>query len=137
MKKRVLVVDDSHFFLKVLSDLLAEDFIVETADSGKKAITLLESSTEDERHNANQYDLVITDLEMPEVNGYEVAQFVRGKNKINKFLPVIMLTEKEITKEDAREYGCSTYIPKTKLKKVLAIAKILFNAHTGSSFAQE
>ena len=133
MKKRILVIDDSPFFLKVLSDLLIEDFIVETADSGEKAIDLLESSETDTFHNSRPFDLVITDLEMPGINGYEVAQFIKGKNRKNRFLPVVMLTEKEITKDEARRYGCATYIPKTNLQKVVAMARILFKASPGPS----
>lgn len=133
MKKRVLIVDDSPFFLKVLSDLLADDFIVETAASGEAALHLLESS----EAKGSSFDLVITDLEMPGLSGYEVAQFVKGKNRQNKFLPVVMLTEKEITKEEAREFGCATYIPKSNLKKVVSMARILFSASTGPSTRQE
>lgn len=128
MKKRVLVIDDSPFFLKGLSDLLIEDFIVETADSGEKAIDLLESSETDTFHNPRPFDLVITDLEMPGLNGNEVAQFIKGKNRKNRFLPVVMLTEKEITKDEARRYDCAIYIPKTNLQKVVAMARILFKA---------
>ena len=131
MKKRILVIDDSPFFLKVLRDLLIGDFIVETADSGEKAIALLESSETDTFHNPRPFDLVVTDLEMPGISGYEVAQFIKGKNRKNRFLPVVMLTEKEITKDEARRYGCATYIPKDKLQKVLSIAKILFKAIPG------
>jgi len=134
VKKRVLVVDDSPFFIKVLSDLLAEDFVVETADSGEAALALLKSS---EVKGSSSFDLVITDLEMPGLSGYDVAQFVKGKNRQNKFLPVVMLTEKEITKEEAREYGCATYIPKSNLKKVVSMAKILFAASSGPSSRQQ
>jgi CheY-like chemotaxis protein len=134
VKKRVLVVDDSPFFIKVLSDLLAEDFVVETADSGEAALVLLKSS---EAKGSSSFDLVITDLEMPGLSGYDVAQFVKGKNRQNKFLPVVMLTEKEITKEEAREYGCAIYIPKSNLKKVVSMAKILFAASSGPSSHQQ
>jgi CheY-like chemotaxis protein len=134
VKKRVLVVDDSPFFIKVLSDLLAEDFVVETANSGEAALVLLKSS---EAKGSSSFDLVITDLEMPGLSGYDVAQFVKGKNRQNKFLPVVMLTEKEITKEEAREYGCATYIPKSNLKKVVSMAKILFAASSGPSSRQQ
>ena len=134
MKKRVLVVDDSPFFIKVLSDLLAEDFVVETADSGEAALALLKSS---EVKGSSSFDLVITDLEMPGLSGYEVAQFVKGKNRQNKFLPVVMLTEKETTKEEAREYGCATYIPKSNLKKLVSMTKILFATNAGPSSPQQ
>lgn len=129
MKKRILVVDDSPFFLKLLNDMLSADYIVETADSGERAITLLENS----ETQTSSFDLVVTDLEMPGLSGYDVARFVKGKNRQNKFLPVVMLTEKEITKEEAREYGCATYIPKTNLNKLVSMIKILFKANAGPS----
>jgi CheY-like chemotaxis protein len=77
--------------------------------------------------------LVITDLEMPGRSGYEVAKFIKGKNRHNKFLPVVMLTGKEISKDEARRNGCATYIPKSNLQKVVSMAKILFNAKPSPS----
>ena len=127
MKKRILLVDDSPFFLKLLSDLLVEEFHVETADSGERAIELLEASDQQDAGASKPFDLVITDLEMPGLSGYDVARFVKGKNRTNKFLPIVMLTEKSITKEEAREYGCATYIPKTNLNKVVSMVRILFS----------
>ena len=37
-----------------------------------------------------------------------------------------MLTEQEVTKAEARSHGCADYIPKSNLKKVVAMARILF-----------
>ena len=119
--KNILVVDDSPFFIKAMSDLLSgEGFVVTTADSGEEAIERM-----NEAEISEPFDLLITDLVMPGLSGYDLAQFVRQKNKQNKFLPVIMLTEKVITKEEARKHGCSAYISKQDLKKVLTIAQTL------------
>jgi CheY-like chemotaxis protein len=62
---------------------------------------------------------------MPGLSGFDLSLFVRQKNKESKFTPVIMLTEKIITKEEAREHGCVAYIPKSNLKKVVSMCRLL------------
>ena len=125
MKKKILLVDDSPFFLKALSDALSEDFHVVTANSGEKALDLLKEIDSAPFRDIEPFDLVITDLEMPGLSGYDVSQFIKSKNRNNKFTPVIMLTGKDITQEEARAYGCATYIPKTNLGKVVSMTRIL------------
>ena len=124
MKKNILVIDDSPFFLKILSDALSDGFHVETAHSAEQAFDLLNAS-DDSSYDSVSFDLVITDLNMPGLNGYDVAKFIRVKNREKKFTPVIMLTEMDISKEDARKHGCAAYIPKSDLKKVVSLARIL------------
>ncbi|MDH3998193.1 MAG: response regulator [Desulfuromonadales bacterium] len=119
--KNILVVDDSPFFIESLRDLLTkEGFNVETALSGEEALEILNRSDKP----AN-FDLLITDLVMPGISGYELAQYVREKNKVGRFTPVIMLTEKEITKQEARKHGCSAYIPKSNFEKTRSMVKAL------------
>ena len=125
MRKKILLVDDSPFFLKALRDALSEEFHVETASSGEKAIDLLEEIDNANPGDLEPFDLVITDLEMTGLSGYDVSQFIKSKNRNNKFTPVIMLTGKDITQEEARGYGCATYIPKTNLGKVMSMTRIL------------
>lgn len=125
MKKKILVIDDSPFFLKVLSDLLEEDFFVEKAASAEEAIAMLQASDSKTPSRTLPFDLVITDLNMPGLSGYDVSGFIKGQNRERKFTPVIMLTEMEITKEEARKHGCAAYISKKNLQKVVSIARIL------------
>ncbi|MDH3807178.1 MAG: response regulator [Desulfuromonadales bacterium] len=125
MRKKILLVDDSPFFLKALSDALSVDFHVETASSGEKAINLLEEIDSAKPGDIGPFDLVITDLEMTGLSGYDVSQFIRNKNRRNKFIPVIILTGKDITQEEARGHGCAAYIPKTNLGKVVSMTRIL------------
>jgi len=121
MKKNLLVIDDSPFFLNILCDLLVEEFHVRTASSAEEAIAILDNSDEE----TVAFDLVITDLNMPGLNGFDVARYIRGKNREKKFTPVIMLTEMAITDEEARMHGCAAYVPKNNLNKVRSLAKIL------------
>lgn len=119
--KKILVVDDSPFFIRTIEDMLAkEGHQVTTAESGTAAIECLDTAS-----LSSPFDLLITDLVMPEMDGYELAQHVREKNRGRKFLPVIMLTEKEITKEEARKHGCSAYIPKSDLNRLVSTSRAL------------
>ena len=51
--------------------------------------------------------------------------WIKRKNRSSKFTPVIMLSGKDITQEEARGYGCAAFIPKTNLGKVMSMTWIL------------
>ena len=81
-RPRILVVDDEPHVTAVVRDILAhEGFEVETAESGRQAVSLL--------RNGYDIDLLITDMRMPEVDGLELLRevhFWKGH------LPVVVLT---------------------------------------------
>lgn len=81
--KKVLVVDDDHGFLLSLQDMCRERvdaFEVVTAGNGKEALVVLANQT---------IDLVVTDLKMPEMDGFElISRMSRLKNSV----PVIAMT---------------------------------------------
>lgn len=126
--RRILLVDDDPLVRIMLSDALTNDYKIETAASGEEAMRLLERTT----HGRPQFDLIITDLNMGAVNGFELASYVKGRNAHNKFTPVILLSSEEVTKEQARQHGCAAYLPKTNLKKIVSMTHILL-PRTGSS----
>jgi len=79
--RRVLLVDDNAGLLKTLQVMLEEaGQIVHTASSGRKALQMLEE---------NPVDLVITDLGMPQMNGWELAEAIKAKAP---WTPVAILT---------------------------------------------
>lgn len=81
--KNVLIVDDEKNFLLSLSDGLsayASDFNVLTAGNGKEAVEVLES---------NKVDLVVTDLKMPRMDGFELLMHI---NMEHPTIPVIVMT---------------------------------------------
>ena len=80
-KSRVLVVDDEEALRTVLSsELASEGYQVETASDGDEAITSVQK---------NSFDLVLLDIKMPKVDGFEVLKFIKkGFPKMK----VIMLT---------------------------------------------
>jgi DNA-binding NtrC family response regulator len=81
-KAMILVVDDEPQVADTLRDLLEyEGFKVETAENGRQALDRLTSG--------HRFDLVITDMKMPEMDGLELLKRVQ---KLRKNLPVIVLT---------------------------------------------
>jgi two-component system cell cycle response regulator len=83
MSARVLVVDDIAANVRLLeAKLAAEYFEVMTASSGKEALALIEKQTP---------DIVLLDVMMPEMDGFEVCKRIRA-NPRTRFLPVVMVT---------------------------------------------
>ncbi|MDH4071216.1 MAG: response regulator [Ignavibacteria bacterium] len=80
-KKRLLVVDDEDALRTVLcSELKSEGFAVQDASDGDEAIDILER---------DEFDLVLLDIKMPKVNGFDVLKHVKEKHPSTK---VVMLT---------------------------------------------
>lgn len=80
-KKKILVVDDEDSLRTVLStELASEGYDVGTAADGDDAITEMEKKV---------FDLVLLDIKMPRMNGFEVLKYVKDKHPRTK---VIMLT---------------------------------------------
>ncbi len=80
-KNKILVVDDEDALRTVLSaELAGEGYQVTTAADGQEAINVLTSSA---------FDLILLDIKMPNVDGFEVLKFVKEKHPKTK---VIMLT---------------------------------------------
>jgi len=127
MKKRILVVDDSPIVLEQLTGDFAECYDVITARSGEEAVEILEDPVHGGVCFSNQFDLIITDLKMPGMSGRDLADYVRMRNKVNKFTPVILLTTEKISKEEARKHGCAAYFSKTDKQRLVSMAAILLS----------
>jgi CheY-like chemotaxis protein len=123
--KKILIVDDEPFYLKVLTDAFSEDFAIETALSAEQAIRIIEEPQQDTVESNRKFDLIITDLNLPGMSGFQFAKHIRGKNRMSRFTPVIMLTQHDITKEEAREHGCAAYVAKQDIAKLISIVRRL------------
>jgi len=104
MKKQelILVVDDDREMLKMLNRTLElEGYGVALADDGRSALTMLEE---------REPDLVLLDIVMPELDGFEVLSRIRQRYS----MPVIMLTGRcEVTTlRDALVLGADDYVKK-------------------------
>ena len=101
----ILVIDDDEIMLKTIQYILNKDgYNVVTATDGKEAFELLEYSV---------YDVVITDLRMPRMNGMEVLSKLRG-NQLNRKLGIIIVSmvTSEQTRADALEMGADVFLNK-------------------------
>ena len=104
--RKVLVVDDDIRNIFALNSLLERHSMqVITATNGQEAIKLVES-TED-------LSLVLMDVMMPEMDGYETMRRIRSKHQF-RLLPIIALTAKAMKgdREKCLEAGASDYVAK-------------------------
>jgi CheY-like chemotaxis protein/anti-sigma regulatory factor (Ser/Thr protein kinase) len=107
----ILVVDDSTVDRTLAAGLLAKDpdlDVIQAAD-GKSALALIKVSSP---------DVIITDLQMPEMSGLE---FIAALRKSHSHVPVIMMTSKgsEEIAVEALQSGASSYVPKRQLSTML------------------
>lgn len=113
-KEKVLVIDDSREMLLVMKHLLLNNgyapFLAENGLAGLKMV---------EEHNP---DLIILDLNMPVVDGWEVCEQIREKSAV----PIIILTAAHVTSEDTvrgLELGANDYVIKPFNQQVM-VARI-------------
>ena len=125
--KNILIVDDCPVVLAKLSDDLNSEYNVTTAISGEDAVEILDNPVECGNSLSNKFDLIITDLNMPEMSGFDLARYIRKRNKTNKFIPVVMLSSENITKDQARQHGCVAYISKAESEKLISLVGILLS----------
>lgn len=118
MAKKILIVDDSPSVLAVLEDMLADlGYEVTAANNGRQACDLLEG---------NRYDLIVTDLTMPVMDGLVFVQTAK-KMPNCKFVPIVMLSseEDEAKIAEAKKVGISTFLRKPvkelQLKTILQV----------------
>ena len=121
-KFKVLLVDDNHDKRQLLTVALeAAGYSVHTAVDGREGLSAVE---------ALQPDLIITDVMMPRMDGYEMARLVRA-NPATRFIPIIIQTSARAAAEDARrgaEVGALGYITDpTDLGLLLARARTLLD----------
>ncbi len=115
MPLTILVVDDDLGTRLSISDYLElSGYSVITADDGQEALAMVE-----EYHP----DLMVTDIVMPRMNGYELVRRVRQQPGF-RLLPVILLTARTKTQERILGYqsGCDLYLPKPFELEELAAA---------------
>lgn len=126
--KKILVIEDDKVISTIITDILsAEDFVVICAENGKIGVQMAQKQAP---------DLILCDVMMPELDGYEVLKILR-ENLVTEAIPFIFLTAKS-TKDDLREgmkLGADDYLTKpftrdelmgtitTRLQKQVAIQR--------------
>lgn len=127
-KNKILLVDDEPRLRKMVKDFLkrAEYDVVE-AENGRQALDIFFSDS--------QIDLVILDVMMPEMNGWEVCREIRRESKV----PIIMLTAKNGENDELQgfELGADEYISKPFSNKILVARVGAILRRTGGTESDE
>jgi two-component system, sensor histidine kinase and response regulator len=108
----ILVVDDNEENLKVVSNLLREKgYRIALATDGKSAIKILAT---------NKIDLILLDIMMPEMDGFEVCKILKEKPE-TKDIPIIFLTARSETEDIVKGFqiGGVDYVTKPFKKEEL------------------
>ena len=103
----ILIVDDNPKNIQVIGNILKElEYIVGFAMDGRQALTQLEKS--------NDYDLILLDIEMPEMNGFDFAVKVRSEGGRWSQLPMIAISSHATPRdfERGRQVGFTDYVAK-------------------------
>jgi two-component system chemotaxis response regulator CheY len=118
----VLVVDDSKVMRDMIAACLRPDpgLVITQAASGLEAI---------ERLSLKTFDLLVLDLNMPDIGGLEVVEFVRSQDKLAK-LPVLIVTTRaeddsraKILAAGASRYMTKPFAPEAILAEVQALLR--------------
>ena len=118
---KILIVDDEPNIVKLLtSRLIAEGYVVVSAVDGETALEMVRQE---------EPDLIILDITLPKMNGYEVCVAIRTDEKYQD-MPIVMLTARKETREIAKgmELGAVAYVQKPfKSETLLAIIQGFLN----------
>lgn len=103
-KSTILIVDDMQENLLLLSDILHSEYDIKIAKNGEKALDIIA---------AGGVDLVLLDIVMPVMDGYEVCKILQDNPK-TKHIPIIFVTAKTNPKDEQKgfELGAEDYITK-------------------------
>ena len=103
--KKILIVDDEPDILKAVTFRVKKlEYEVVTATNGQEALDLIQKE---------EPDLILLDIELPVMNGYEVCQRVKTNEKL-KHIPIIFLTASSASKiaEKVKEFNADDYLIK-------------------------
>ena len=96
MRPIILVVDDSPENLHFISNLLHDEYKIKVAKNGEKALRIAQSDSPP--------DLILLDIMMPEMDGYEVCQSLKS-DPLTKDIPVLFLTAKSEMEDEIKGLG--------------------------------
>ncbi len=103
-KSKILIVDDERFYINVLVSMLKDHYKLYIAKSGEQALN---------RISDNLPDLILLDIMMPDMDGYQTCQKIKAHSQWNE-IPIIFLTgnTNQASKDKALEVGAVDLICK-------------------------
>ena len=108
--RRILVVEDNELNREIAKGLLEDDgYLVETAEDGETSVVMIA------RSDKEYYDVVLMDIQMPGIDGYEAARSIRRLyDREHAEIPIIAMTANAFDEdmERARSAGMDGYIAK-------------------------
>ncbi|MDE6200310.1 MAG: response regulator [Clostridiales bacterium] len=108
--KKILLVEDNELNQEIAQTILEmAGFVIDTADDGSVAVKKMKEQP------AGTYDLILMDVQMPIMNGYEATRAIRAlKNKAKATIPIVAMTANafEEDKKEALEAGMNGYAAK-------------------------
>ncbi|MCM1165402.1 MAG: ATP-binding protein [Lachnospiraceae bacterium] len=106
---RVLLVEDNEINSEIAEELLTEEgFIIETASDGDIAVEMVKAAAPD------HYGLILMDIQMPRMNGYDTARAIRALGDARADIPIIALSANTYAEDRKRsiESGMDAHAPK-------------------------
>jgi two-component system chemotaxis sensor kinase CheA len=125
--KRILIVDDSPFFRNLLAPLLAvAGYRVTTVESADRALGLCEAG--------ENFDVIVSDIEMPGMNGFQFAEAVRNSARWQN-TPLVALSSHTSAKDldRGRAVGFSDYVKKFDRDALLTTLSETLSPHRGAA----
>lgn len=115
-KQTVLVVDDTPENIQMLNGVLRPYYKVKAAPNGEKALTIAQSTT--------QPDIILLDIMMPEIDGYEVCQRLKA-NPATQKIPIIFVTAMSEAEDEKKglDLGAVDYITKP-INPAIVLARV-------------
>ncbi|WP_144508722.1 response regulator transcription factor [Bacillus mycoides] len=129
INRRILVIEDDQEIQELIKQfLMTQKYIVETASDGFEGM---------KQFNKQQFDLILLDVMMPSLNGFDVAKMIRTHSKV----PIIMLTAMEEEQDQIKgfDHGADDYITKpfsfhVLIRRVEAVLKRSYDHRKGNQF---
>ena len=102
--KKILIIEDIEWNRDLLTQILEEDYGVVEAEDGKQGLEVA---------RGEQPDLILMDISLPEINGWELAPMIRRTEGLQE-VPIIAVTAHAMAGDEERSkaVGCDDYVAK-------------------------
>src|SRR5215475_12783810 len=130
MKHILIVEDEAHLAIGIKYNLEAEGYLVTTVGDGPSALKFLED-------NPATVDLIILDLMLPGMSGYDVCESLRQQGSD---MPILMLSARTLTEDRIRGFNAGTdvYLQKPfDLEELLSVARNLLSRRRPAANSSE